>query len=160
MTNTRAMDPEVLEKRIPLLIKQFSLRPGSGGKGLYRGGEGAIRIFETRAHMTFILDNERRVSRPYGMTGGEDGKAGLNIAVLRHPSGKMRTVNVGPKAVLDLKPGEQLQIHTPGGGGWGAEKRENSRVEGLNEPSTTVNAIPLQRAAGSLSQFATGQIEN
>ncbi|CAK7237845.1 hypothetical protein SBRCBS47491_010172 [Sporothrix bragantina] len=155
MTNTRAMDPEVLEKRIPLLIRQFSLRPGSGGKGLHRGGDGAIRIFEARAPMTFILDNERRVSRPYGLAGGEPGRAGLNMVVLHQPNGRKRTVNVGPKAVLNLKPGEQLQIHTPGGGGWGEENMQEEA-----EIKETASSVAFQRAAGSLSEYMTRQAEN
>lgn len=124
MTNTRATDPEVLEKRIPVLIKKFGLRHNSGGKGLHPGGDGAIRIFEPRCKMTFTLNTERRVNRPYGMAGGEAGRPGLNLALLEHPSGNKRYVNVGGKGIVHLLRGEQLQIHTPGGGGWGAEKSE------------------------------------
>ncbi|CAB1341068.1 unnamed protein product [Coregonus sp. 'balchen'] len=43
MTNTRITDPEILEKRYPVVLEHFSLRPGSGGAGEYRGGDGVIR---------------------------------------------------------------------------------------------------------------------
>lgn len=121
MTNTRAMDPEVLEKRLPVLIRQFSMRKGSGGRGLHRGGDGVVRVFEPRCPMTFAVGNERRCNRPYGLEGGEPGHAGMNLALINHPTGQ-RLVNVGPRGTVTLKRGEQMQIHTPGGGGWGKEK--------------------------------------
>lgn len=31
----------------------------------------------------------------------------------------MDRINLGGQAVVDLKPGERMQINTPGGGGWG-----------------------------------------
>lgn len=67
MTNTRVTDLEILEKRYPI-------RHGSGGEGLHPGGDGAIRVFEARATMTFSLSSERRVHRPYGMAGGRAGQ--------------------------------------------------------------------------------------
>lgn len=32
MTNTRITDPESLEKRYPVILREFSIREGSGGK--------------------------------------------------------------------------------------------------------------------------------
>ncbi|OAA55884.1 Hydantoinase B/oxoprolinase [Niveomyces insectorum RCEF 264] len=119
MTNTRATDLEVLEKRIPVLVRKFGIRHGSGGKGLHSGGDGAVRVHEARCAMTFTLNTDRRVNRPYGMAGGEPGQAGLNLARLNHPSGQQRFVNVGAKGIVHLACGEQLHIITPGGGGWG-----------------------------------------
>lgn len=46
MTNTRITDPEIFERRYPVLLRQFSVRGSSGGKGLYMGGDGAIREIE------------------------------------------------------------------------------------------------------------------
>lgn len=120
MTNTRATDVEVLEKRIPVLVRKFGIRHGSGGKGLHPGGDGASRIIEARANMTFTLNTDRRATKPYGLAGGDPGKAGLNVALLNHPSGKKRLVNVGGKGLLHLQLGEQLHVNTPGGGGWGS----------------------------------------
>lgn len=48
MTNTRITDPEILEKRYPIILRQFALRPNSGGMGLHRGGDGVIRQLEFR----------------------------------------------------------------------------------------------------------------
>lgn len=126
MTNTRVSDLEVLEKRFPILVKQFSIRHGSGGKGFHPGGDGAIRGFEARAKMTFSLSSERRVHRPYGMAGGEPGLSGRNLALLKIPGAAAasegegdRWVNVGGRGIVHLQCGEQLYIFTPGGGGYG-----------------------------------------
>ena len=43
MTNTRITDIEILEKRYPVVVNTFSLRPNSGGEGAKRGGDGVLR---------------------------------------------------------------------------------------------------------------------
>uniref|UniRef100_A0A1B6DS29 5-oxoprolinase n=1 Tax=Clastoptera arizonana TaxID=38151 RepID=A0A1B6DS29_9HEMI len=69
MTNTRITDPEVLERRYPVILKTFSLREGSGGKGAYKGGEGVVREILFRAPITLSVLTERRVFAPYGLAG-------------------------------------------------------------------------------------------
>jgi 5-oxoprolinase (ATP-hydrolysing) len=39
----RLTDPEILERRYPVILNRFSLAPGSGGQGKFRGGEGVLR---------------------------------------------------------------------------------------------------------------------
>ena len=46
MTNTRLTDPEVLEQRYPVRVRQFSIRKGTGGAGHFRGGDGIVRELE------------------------------------------------------------------------------------------------------------------
>ena len=46
MTNTRITDPEIFERRYPVLLREFSVRKDSGGMGLFRGGDGAVRKIE------------------------------------------------------------------------------------------------------------------
>lgn len=70
MTNTRITDPESLERRYPVVLRKFSLRPGSGGDGQYRGGDGVVRDVEFRIPMTASILSERRSIAPYGMNGG------------------------------------------------------------------------------------------
>ena len=78
MTNSRLTDPEVLEQRFPVLLREFSLRAGSGGRGRHRGGDGLVRTLEFREAMTVaILANHRRVA-PFGLAGGEPGQTGRN----------------------------------------------------------------------------------
>ena len=37
---------EIFERRYPVLLRQFSVRKGSGGEGRYTGGDGVIREIE------------------------------------------------------------------------------------------------------------------
>ena len=67
MTNTRITDPESLEKRYPVILREFSIRDGSGGKGVHNGGDGVVRDIECRAPLKFSVITERRVTAPYGL---------------------------------------------------------------------------------------------
>lgn len=124
MTNTRISDVEVLEKRYPILLREFSIRRGSGGRGQRNGGDGVTRVIECREPLTFSMISERRVSRPYGMDGGEEGEAGQNL-IKKVEDGESRIVSLGPRGIVKLKEGEQFIIKTPGGGGWGAPPHES-----------------------------------
>jgi 5-oxoprolinase (ATP-hydrolysing) len=112
MTNTRITDAEVYELRYPVILRQFSIRKGSGGKGLYRGGDGVIRELEFRIPLSASMLSERRVYRPYGLAGGESGQAGLNLYVKKELDGTERVINIGGKMELKVQPGERILIHT------------------------------------------------
>lgn len=116
MTNTRITDPEILEKRYPVLLRAFHLREGSGGRGKFRGGDGVVRELEFLEEMTVSILSERRAFRPYGLVGGGDGERGVNL--LTRKDG--RVLNLGGKNTVDVLPHEVLTIYTPGGGGYGA----------------------------------------
>lgn len=126
MTNTRISDVEIMEKRYPIILRDFSLRKGSGGRGKYRGGDGVVRVIECREPLTFSMISERRVSQPYGMDGGQDGASGENLIVRRTAGGKRRIVSLGPRGLITLQAGEQFIIKSPGGGGWGALEESTS----------------------------------
>jgi 5-oxoprolinase (ATP-hydrolysing) len=112
MTNTRITDPEVYELRYPVILRQFSIREGSGGRGKYRGGDGVIRELEFRIPLSVSMLSERRVTRPYGLAGGEPGQAGLNLYVKKEADGHERVINIGGKMELNVQPGERILIHT------------------------------------------------
>lgn len=69
MTNTRITDPEIIERRYPVILNRFSLRPKSGGRGKFNGGHGVIREILFRARITLSILTERRVYAPYGLEG-------------------------------------------------------------------------------------------
>jgi len=120
MTNSRLTDPEVLESRFPVLLREFSLRRGSGGAGYHRGGDGLLRHVEFRAPMTAaILSNHRRVA-PFGLAGGGGGSVGVNRWL--HADGRQELLQAS--AELAVQPGDALVIETPGGGGYGAVESE------------------------------------
>jgi 5-oxoprolinase (ATP-hydrolysing) len=115
MTNSRLTDPEILEAKYPVLVREFSVRRGSGGGGLHRGGDGTVRKLEFRAPMSgALLANHRRIA-PFGVKGG--GSAAPGAASIQRASGEVE--HLGATARFDVSPGDQLTIQTPGGGGYG-----------------------------------------
>ena len=116
MTNSRLTDPEILEMRFPVLLREFAIRRGSGGAGRHRGGDGVLRRVEFRAPLTgALLANHRRV-RPFGLQGGASGAAGAGT--LRRADGSLEAI--GATASFAVGAGDVLTLLTPGGGGFGA----------------------------------------
>jgi 5-oxoprolinase (ATP-hydrolysing) len=115
MTNSRLTDPEVLEWRYPVLLESYRIRPGSGGRGRWRGGHGGVRRLRFNQPMTVTtLTGHRRVPA-FGMAGGEPGALGRHW--VEHPDG-----TVTPMRGCDSVPvraGDVFVIETPGGGGYG-----------------------------------------
>lgn len=123
MTNTRITDAEVFERRYPVILRQFSLRPKSGGNGQHRGGDGVVRDIEFRIPVQVSILSERRVYQPYGLEGGENARCGQNIWVRRTKrkdrNYEERHVNLGAKNSALMQAGDRIIVRTPGGGGWG-----------------------------------------
>ncbi|WP_291999226.1 hydantoinase B/oxoprolinase family protein [Caldivirga sp.] len=116
MTNTLNTPIEIAERQYPLLFTGYRIREGSGGDGLYSGGDGIIRSFKvlTRARLSIMA--ERFKTRPWGLWGGNDGEPG-EVLVKR---GDGTVVKLPSKASIDLNPGDEVIIMTPGGGGYGS----------------------------------------
>jgi 5-oxoprolinase (ATP-hydrolysing) len=150
MTNTRITDPEILEIRYPVILRKFNLRDDeSGGKGKFQGGEGVVREFEFLEPVQFSVLSERRVFRPYGMNGGQDGKTGMNL-VFQHKKKKWK--NLGGKNSLDLVKYDRILIFTPGGGGFGKlGEKENEHIKESNEWDNMGNKQMLDH--GSLQYY-------
>jgi 5-oxoprolinase (ATP-hydrolysing) len=116
MTNTRLTDPEVLERRFPVRLREFSIRRGSGGAGVSRGGDGAVRQLEFLRPLTLSLLSQRRGPHPpYGTAGGKPGALGGNR--LQRADGS--EIELPGIAQVHVEPGDVLTIATPGGGGFG-----------------------------------------
>lgn len=110
MTNTSITDPEILEHRYPVRLREFSIRPGSGGTGKWRGGDGIVRGIEfLRTLQVSLLTQHRNVS-PYGFNGGGDGKRGRQT---------LNDQELNSSATFEAEAGDILVIETPGGGGAG-----------------------------------------
>jgi 5-oxoprolinase (ATP-hydrolysing) len=119
-TNTRITDPEILERRYPVLLREFSLRKGSGGKGKHNGGNGVVRELEPLRPLVMSILSERRTLQPYGLAGGESGACGRNLLIRENGI----VVNMGGRCTANLHAGERLRIETPGGGGYGSVGEE------------------------------------
>jgi len=113
MSNTRNTPIEVLEMECPIRVRHYGLRRGSGGTGLWRGGEGIERDLELLVPADVSILAERRRHPPRGAAGGGDGACG---ATLHNGAPLPAKVN------LRLAAGDVLRIATPGGGGWGVER--------------------------------------
>jgi len=115
MTNSRLTDAEVLEARLPVILREFRYRRGSGGAGRHRGGDGLVRRVEfLRPLEAAILSNHRRLA-PRGLAGGGDGARGRTTLLRRDGTRE----ELGATAAVTVAAGDQILIETPGGGGFG-----------------------------------------
>ena len=117
MTNSRLTDPEVLEERFPVLLKEFSIRTHSGGQGQYKGGNGVVRVLQFLEPMTVSILSSHRVVPPFGLDGGEPGQVGGNS--LKSPSNVL-SKPLSAKISFIVQAGDCLTLQTPGGGGYGS----------------------------------------
>lgn len=128
MTNTRLTDPEVLEKKYPVRVREFSVRRGAGGSGVNRGGDGVVRRLEfTQDLDVSLLTTRRGPHPPYGLDGGAAGALGRNL--LRR-QGESKPSELPAQAKFVAHAGDELTIETPGGGGFGnGDKQAGSANE-------------------------------
>ena len=117
MTNTRNSPIEALEIEMPVEIVKQTLRRGSGGAGEHPGGDGIVRRLRFTGDARVAWMGERQRSGPYGLSGGAPGAPGE--ARIQTPGEEERTLD--PKAALDLSAGSEIEIRTPGGGGFGRQ---------------------------------------
>ncbi|CAF4873371.1 unnamed protein product [Pieris macdunnoughi] len=145
MTNTRITDVEIVETRYPILVTAFSLRPNSGGLGVFCGGDGVVRELVFRRTVQLSALTERRVFQPYGINGGSSGAVGLNL--LQRAGGRL--INLGGKASIEAYPGDKYIMHSPGGGGFGnGLKRTNEE---------TVQSQQMFQERGSVFEYRNAQ---
>jgi len=111
MTNTRVTDPEILEARLPLRIRHFGFRRGSGGDGNHPGGDGLIREIEVLRPATAALLGTRRDRGAPGL-GGHDGKQA------RDQIERNGAWEDWDRSATQLQPGDRVRVETPGGGGY------------------------------------------
>ncbi len=115
MTNTRITDPEILEYRYPVRLQTFGIRRGSGGHGIFRGGDGVVREILFMEPVTLSVLTQHRVKLPYGLNGGESGRAGKQY--IQKPDGKI--IELKSVDGYSIEAGDVFVIQTPGGGGFG-----------------------------------------
>jgi N-methylhydantoinase B/oxoprolinase/acetone carboxylase alpha subunit len=114
MSNTRNTPVEAIEHYLPVRIRQYALRHGSGGAGAARGGDGIVREYEMLTDTSVTLLSDRRERAPYGAAGGAPGACGRNTLIR---DGREETLP--GKVQMTLHAGDRLRIETPGGGGYG-----------------------------------------
>ena len=115
MTNTRLTDPEILEFRYPVVLEDFHIRRGSGGKGRWRAGDGISRTIRFRERMECAILSGHRKVRPFGLEGGEAGELGKTL--VRRNNGEINELAGCDQTTLE--PGEAVTVVSPTGGGFG-----------------------------------------
>ncbi len=110
MTNTLNTPVESLEAHYPLQVQRYALRRDSGGRGRHAGGDGVIREYRFLAPAEVSLLTERRRHAPWGLDGGESGRAGAD---------RLNGEPLPGKASFRVEAGDVLTLETPGGGGYG-----------------------------------------
>lgn len=116
MTNTRMTDPEILEQRYPVVLEEFSIRRGSGGRGRWTAGDGISRRIRFLEAMECSILSGHRVVAPFGMRGGQPGEVGVN-SIIRSDG---QQENIGGNAQRSVNVGDAIEIKSPTGGGFGA----------------------------------------
>ncbi|PWN18021.1 hypothetical protein BCV69DRAFT_285620 [Microstroma glucosiphilum] len=161
MTNTRIGDPEVMERRYPVIVRRFEVRADSGGSGLHRGGDGAIREIEFRRPVTCSILSERRSRAPWGLAGGGDAKCGLNFWRRwdEETQSYLGDINMGGKNSAAMKAKDRILIMTPGGGGWGSEDAAKEEGESGQMDAVARALVPVwqPRASGSIAERSATQ---
>jgi len=116
MTNTRLTDPEVLEQRYPVRLRQFSIRQGSGGSGRFHGGNGIVREIEFLRDLQVAMLSQRRMFDPWGLESGSAAASGKNLLLTAEG---VEVETLSGAFSRQVHRGETLRIETPGGGGFG-----------------------------------------
>ncbi len=122
MTNSRVTDPEILENRYPVLLEDFHIRTGSGGKGQWTSGDGTSRTLRFLETMDCAILSGHRIIRPFGLNGGEAGELGRTFVT--RLDGRVEELNGADQTVLHA--GERITVVTPTGGGYGPASKRGS----------------------------------
>jgi N-methylhydantoinase B len=124
MTNTLNTPIEALEHDYPMRIEEYKIRRNSGGTGHHNGGDGIIRTYRFLKEANVSLLTDRRIGRPYGLHGGQDGKTGKNVLIQHNKTEKI----LPGKHSFTVKAGDILRIETPGGGGFGEKPKHHPDI--------------------------------
>ncbi|WP_256751096.1 hydantoinase B/oxoprolinase family protein [Mesorhizobium sp. Mes31] len=115
MTNSRLTDPEVLELRFPVLLEDFHIREGSGGKGRWNAGDGTKRTIRFLEKMECAILSSHRNRPPQGLDGGGNGEVGSTR--IRRKNGTIEMLKACDQTVLQA--GDAVILTTPTPGGFG-----------------------------------------
>ena len=114
MTNTLSTPIEVMEEEFPVRVERFQIKPGTGGNGQFRGGDGTTKVFTFLEEASVTVMTTRRRTKPYGLAGGQDGEPG---AQFKGREGEWTPVEAS--STHTVRAGESFRLDTPGGGGFG-----------------------------------------
>jgi N-methylhydantoinase B len=107
---------EMIEAIYPLEFIRYGFAVDSGGAGRRRGGLGLVREWRFTAERGLLNASfDGFVSRPYGLAGGEPGRAGRLSVIRDGVETELPAKTIGH----ELRSGDIVRMETPGGGGFG-----------------------------------------
>lgn len=129
-SSARNVPVEVFEIRTPVLVRDRSLRPGSAGRGEWRGAFGHRLVVSPlpgyHRPVSFFVDPDRLKFPPAGLQGGGDAPC-TELIVNGHVLG---SDEIGSGQITLEASDDELEFHIPGGAGYGVpEQRELDLVD-------------------------------
>ena len=106
---------EMVETKWPFRIREYSIRPDSGGSGQWRGGNGVLREYEFLADGVFSLWFERSKTPAWGLFGGSDA-TGPEVVINPGTADEAHMLKVNARAATK---GTVIRLAVGGGGGYG-----------------------------------------
>lgn len=136
-SNVSSTSIEVSEKIAPVRFHHKRLRVGSGGPGTHRGGLGQEILIESLSSSPVAVSflAERTKFPAPGVNGGEPGRPGA-VLINGEP--------VNPKQQYVLQKGDTVELHTPGGGGYGLQ---SERSEALRRRDAALGYVEAEAVA-------------
>jgi N-methylhydantoinase B len=107
---------EFIEAYFPLRIVKYEPIADSGGAGLHRGGNGLSVAYEFLADGEIAIHDERWLTYPWGVKGGEPGMRSTKRIVRKDGSEEWLPAKCDG---VSVEVGDVLYFNTWGGGGWG-----------------------------------------
>ncbi|MBI4636966.1 MAG: hydantoinase B/oxoprolinase family protein, partial [Candidatus Rokubacteria bacterium] len=138
---------EVLEQRYPLLFERYAIREGSGGAGAARGGFGVdyrVRMRRGEALLSFLMDHGR--FGPPGLLRGADGAR--NEVVVTRGGVEYHSPHWSKDEDLRLVADDEIQVRTPGGGGYGDPLRRDPELTARDVRRGYYTAAEVERDYG------------
>ncbi|WP_188902246.1 hydantoinase B/oxoprolinase family protein [Caldovatus sediminis] len=111
-TGIAAVPVEVVEASMPIVFARKELRRGSGGAGRMPGGDGQRVVFSMRTPHPWLLNavTSRTDAGPEGLEGGAPGAPGRFL---------VNGAAASEARKMLMRPGDEVVMETPGGGGYG-----------------------------------------
>lgn len=136
-SSARNVAVEVFESRVPVLVHERNLRPGSAGMGMWRGAFGHRIVFGPLPGyvrpLSFFLNPDRLRFPPRGLAGGEDGP----LTEIRLNGARLGPEEIGSGQITLRGAEDRFEVAVPGGAGYGDPAARNKdainadRLEGL-----------------------------
>ncbi len=152
---------EFIESYFPLRIERYETIPDSGGAGLHRGGNGLSVAYRFLCDGTIGMHDERWLTYPYGVLGGETGMRSTKRLV--RTDGSVEWLPAKADGV-HVKAGDLLYFNTWGGGGWGDPFERDPALVKLDVERRLVTKEGARRFgvviddSGEIDQFATDEL--